>query len=91
MNLYHNFGVDDDDDWEDYLFVVDDDNKKRKRIDKWEDNRIHWDRHVNKLLYTKRFHKEYRISHATFTYLCVLLLPALERNHQKKETDALSQ
>ena len=44
MNLYHNFGVDNDDDWDDYLFlfVVDDDNKKRKRIEKWEDDRIHW-------------------------------------------------
>ena len=33
MKLYNNFGVDYDDDWEDYLFVVDDDNKKRKRVD----------------------------------------------------------
>ena len=84
MNLYHNFGDDDDDDdWEDYLFVVDDDNKKRKRIDEWKDDRIDWERHVQKLLHKKRFHKEYRMSHAAFTYLCIILNPALERNHQK--------
>ena len=77
MKLYHNFGVDDDDDWEDYLFVIDDDNKKRKRIDEWDDD-------VNKLLHKKRFHKEYRMSHAAFTYLCIILHPSLERNYQKR-------
>jgi len=35
--LYRKFGVDDDDDdWNEYLFVVDDDNRKVKRIDEWE-------------------------------------------------------
>ena len=33
----NHFGVDDeDDDWNDYLFVIDDDNKKGKRVDEWE-------------------------------------------------------
>ena len=44
MKCYHNFGVDDDDNWEDYLFVVDDENKKRKIVDQMEENHIDWDR-----------------------------------------------
>ena len=36
MNLYHNFGVDNDDDWDDYLYVGDNDNKDKKRVDEWE-------------------------------------------------------
>jgi len=54
MNLYHNFGVDNDDDWDGYLFAVDVDNKKRKRVDKWEQERINWEFHVKKLSHTKR-------------------------------------
>ena len=38
MKLYHNFEVkvDNEVDWDDYLFVVNDNNKKKKRIDEWE-------------------------------------------------------
>jgi len=31
---------DDDDNWNDYLFVVEDDNKKGKRLDEWEQDRF---------------------------------------------------
>ena len=42
MKLYHNFVVDNDDDWDDNLFVVDDNSKKRKRVDEWEQKQIDW-------------------------------------------------
>ena len=40
MKLYHNFVVDNDDDWDDNLFVVDDNSKKRKRVDEWNRNEL---------------------------------------------------
>ena len=43
--------VHDDDDW-DYLFIVDNDNKeKRKRVDEWKQERVHWELHDKKLFY----------------------------------------
>jgi len=79
MNLYHNFGGDDDD-WDDYMFLVDGD-EVEARGERWNHKRIYWPLHVEKLLHEKMFDRTYRMSHAAFTYLCIILRPTLERNH----------
>lgn len=88
MKLYHNFDTRYDD-FDDFLFVVDkfSYHKKRKSGDDCEHNEIDRKLHVQKLLHEKMFHKEYKMSQATFTYLCIILGPAVERNQDKSPVD----
>ena len=85
MNLYHNFGVGDDD-LDDcmYLFDGDEDDGRGER---WNHKRIDWPLHVKKLIHEKMFSRTYRMSHAAFTYLCIILRPKLERNHSQSNEE----
>ena len=70
------------------FIIVDDNDKKRKKgEERWAHKRIDWKLHVQKLLHEKMFHKEYRMPHAAFVYLCIILGPAVTRNHSMSESE----
>ena len=69
-----------DDDREEFVSALFAQLASEERLFKWEEQRLDWNRHKERLLHQNKFHKQYRMEAEAFDVLVDILRPAVQVN-----------